>query len=680
MTDNAEIDEIRKLQNDINVHFYRYHVLDQPLISDYEYDTLIKRLRELEARHPEMVTAESPTQRIGALAADRFQKVTHPAPILSLANAFSNTDLMTWYDRILKLDSRVAQSGYVLEPKIDGLTVVLRYENGILVQGATRGDGEVGEDVTANVRTIKSIPLKIPVVEGTQKAPDLLVVRGEVFILRNDFVKLNQTLEENGEKTYQNPRNTAAGSLRQLDSGLTSTRPLTILIYAIVQSSDPMPATQWGLINYLRDLGFPVSNLIEKVDSFDEVLKITPRWIARRDAIPFEVDGVVIKLDNLRVADELGFVGKDPRGAIALKYPAREVTTILKDIGVNVGRTGVLTPYAIFEPVEVGGVTVTKATLHNFDFIADKDIRIQDRVLIKRAGDVIPYVIGPITEARTGVETPYQMPKLCPSCGQEVEHLAGEVAWYCVNAACPAQLVRNLEHFVSRGAMDIIGMGIKIVEQLAEKGLVKDVADLYHLKRDDLLVLEGYKDKKADNLIDGIQASKKQPLTRLIIGLGIRGVGEVAAADLANKFNDLSELSKASSLQLQQMEGFGPNTADAIVDWFSRPANQALIAKLKEVGVWPSASESTSPTKRWYLDGKTFVITGTLPTLSRDQAKELIEINGGKVTDSVSKKTDYLVVGENAGSKLDKAISLGVPQLDEEALRNLIAELEKSNG
>lgn len=680
MTESSEIDEIKKLQKDINLHFYRYHVLDQPLISDYEYDKLIKRLRELEARHPEMVTPDSPTQRIGALAADRFQKVAHPAPILSLANAFSNDDLSSWYERIVKLDPKVAQSGYVLEPKIDGLTVVLRYENGVLVQGATRGDGLIGEDVTANVRTIKSIPLKIPVDESANKAPDLLVVRGEVFILRDDFIKLNQTLEENGEKTYQNPRNTAAGSLRQLDPMLTSTRPLTILVYAIVQSSDPLPATQWELINTLRNLGFPVSNLIEKEDSFEEVLNITPRWIERRDVIPFEVDGVVIKLDNLRVAEDLGFVGKDPRGAIALKYPAREVTTILRDIGINVGRTGVLTPYAIFEPVEVGGVTVSKATLHNFDFIADKDIRIRDRVLIKRAGDVIPYVIGPIIDARTGVETPYQMPKTCPSCGQEVEHLSGEVAWYCVNSACPAQLVRNLEHFVSRGAMDIVGMGIKIVEQLAEKALIKDVADLYRLKREDLLGLEGYKDKKADNLIEGIQTSKKQPLARLIIGLGIRGVGEVAAADLAEKFNDLGELSQASAIKLQQMEGFGPNTADAIVDWFTRPANQALIVKLKELGVWPLASQSTGPTKRWYLDGKTFVITGTLPTLSRDQAKELIEINGGKVTDSVSKKTDYLVLGENAGSKLDKAISLGVPQLSEEALRKLIADLEQTNG
>ena len=451
MTDTSEKEEILRLQKEINFHNYRYQVLDQPLISDYEYDEMSKRLRELESRHPEMITPDSPTQRIGFAPLDRFVKVRHPAPILSLANAFNHQDLLAWYDRILKLDGKVASSGFVLEPKIDGLTVVLRYENGVLVQGATRGDGEIGEDITANVRTINSIPLKIPVVEGSMKAPNLLVVRGEVFILRDDFIKLNRQLEENGERTYQNPRNTAAGSLRQLDPALTRTRPLTILTYAIVQSSEPLPATQWQLLETLRKYGFPVSSYCERLDSIKQVLERTQSWVDRRDAIPFEVDGVVIKLDDLRVANELGFVGKDPRGAIALKYPAREVSTILKDIGVNVGRTGVLTPYAIFEPVEVGGVTVSKATLHNFDFIAEKDIRILDRVLIKRAGDVIPYVIGPIAEARTGNEKPYQMPKTCPSCGQEVEHLAGEVAWYCVNGACPAQLVRNLEHFVSRG-------------------------------------------------------------------------------------------------------------------------------------------------------------------------------------------------------------------------------------
>ena len=675
-----ELDEIVKLQKEINFHNYRYHVLDQPLISDYEYDMMIKRLRELEAAHPDMVTPESPTQRAGSAPLERFTKVTHPAPILSLANAFDHDDLSAWYDRILKLDTAVAKSGFVLEPKIDGLTVVLRYEKGVLVQGATRGDGEVGEDVTANVRTIKSIPLKIPVSDDNLTPPELLVVRGEVFILREDFIELNRQLEENGEKTYQNPRNTAAGSLRQLDPALTSSRPLTILTYAIIQSSETIPETQWQLLDLLKRYGFPVSNLSERVNNFKEVLAHTQEWIERRDAIPFEVDGVVIKLDDLRTAGELGFVGKDPRGAIALKYPAREVTTILKDIGVNVGRTGVLTPFAIFEPVEVGGVIVSRATLHNFDFIAEKDIRIKDRVLIKRAGDVIPYVIGPIIDARTGSEKTYQMPRVCPSCGQEVEHIQGEVAWYCVNGACPAQLVRNLEHFVSRGAMDITGLGYKIVEQLADSGLVKDVADLYRLTRQDLLTLEGFADKKADNLIEGIQNSKKQSLARLIIGLGIRGVGEVAAEDLAEKFSDLFALSKATSIQLQQMEGFGPNTADAIVDWFSKPGNQALIKKLFELEVWPVAEKGSGKVKQQYLNGKTFVITGTLPTLSREQAKDLIESNGGKTTDSVSKKTDYLVVGENAGSKLDKAISLGVPRIDEEGLRKMIAELEKSNG
>ncbi|KAF0111428.1 MAG: DNA ligase (NAD+) [Chloroflexi bacterium] len=680
MDENGDISEIKRLQTEINFHNYQYHVLNKPLISDYEYDMMLKKLHELEARHHHMITSGSPTQRAGAAPLERFVKVKHPAPILSLANAFNTADLSAWYERIVKLDPKVASSGYVLEPKIDGLTVVLRYEKGILVQGATRGDGEVGEDITTNIRTIKSVPLKIPVLHTGAEAPALLVVRGEVFIMREDFIKLNRTLEENGEKTYQNPRNTAAGSLRQLDPILTSARPLTFLTYAIVQSSDSMPATQWALLNYLKAFGFPVSDLCEPIDSFEQVLARTNAWVERRDAIPFEVDGLVIKLNDLRVADELGFVGKDPRGAIALKYPAREVTTILKDIGVNVGRTGVLTPYAIFEPVEVGGVTVKQATLHNFDFIAEKDIRILDRVLIKRAGDVIPYVIGPIIETRSGAEKPYAMPKVCPSCGQEVEHLAGEVAWYCVNLSCPAQLIRNLEHFVSRGAMDIVGMGIKIVEQLAESELVKDVADLFRLTKEDLLMQEGFAEKKADNLIDAIRAAKQQPLSRLIIGLGIRGVGEVAAADLADNFNDLAELSQTTTIRLQQIEGFGPNTADAIVDWFARPSNQALIYKLKSLGVWPSANQGSRSSKRWYLDGKVFVITGTLPTLSREEAKEFIEQNGGKVTDSVSKKTDYLVLGENAGLKLDKAVSLGVARLDENGLKELIARLEKNNG
>lgn len=668
--------EIKKLQQEINYHNYRYHVMDAPLISDYEYDMMIKKLRSLEGLHPELITPDSPTQRTGASPLDKFSKVSHPAPILSLANAFDQDDLIAWYERIKKLNAAVANSGFVLEPKIDGLTVVLRYENGILVQAATRGDGEVGEDVTQNVKTIKSVPLKIPVQAGKPQPPDLLVVRGEVFIMREDFIKLNKNLEENGEKTYQNPRNTAAGSLRQLDPTLTAVRPLTILTYAIVQSSGEMPGSQWDLIQLLKDYGFPVSDLCENVENFDQVLDHSNHWVEKRDAIPFEVDGVVIKLNDLRIAEELGFVGKDPRAAIALKYPAREVSTALNDIGINVGRTGVLTPFAILEPVEVGGVIVSRATLHNFDFIAEKDIRIKDRVMIKRAGDVIPYVIGPIVEARTGDEQTWQMPRTCPSCGQEVEHLAGEVAWYCVNAACPAQLVRNLEHFVSRSAMDITGMGIKIVEQLAQSGLVKDAADLYELRKEDLLTLEGFADKKAENLISGISESKDRGLARLIIGLGISGVGEVAAADLARKFGNLEELSKATAMQLQLIEGFGPNTAQAIIDWFARPSNKDLIEKLHQLNVWPEKEDRNENVGSNVLIGKVFVITGTLPTFSREQAKAVIEMYGGKVTDSVSKNTNFLLVGENAGSKLDKAISLGIAQISEDELKKMIGELE----
>ncbi|MEA5077517.1 MAG: NAD-dependent DNA ligase LigA [Anaerolineaceae bacterium] len=675
MVDDSIRSEYEALKKEINFHFYRYHVLDDTLISDYEYDALIKKLRGLEEKFPELATADSPLRRAGAKALDRFVKVKHPAPILSLANSFNGEDLRAWYERIVKLDDKVARSGFVLEPKIDGLTVVLHYENGLFVRGATRGDGEIGEDITENLRTVKAVPLRIPIGSAEVHVPARLVVRGEAFIFTKDFDELNRKLEEAGEKTYLNPRNTAAGSLRQLDPALTATRPLTLLTYAIVDSSEPAPSTQWGLLQYLKSLGFPVTDLAERVDSIDEVVSRIPAWTERRDKIPFEVDGVVIKLDDLALAAELGFVGKDPRGAIALKYAAREVTTLLKDIGVNVGRTGVLTPYAMFEPVEVGGVVVRQATLHNFDYIEEKDIRIGDRVLIKRAGDVIPYVIGPIVEARKGNERVFVPPAVCPSCGQPTEHLEGEVAWYCVNSACPSQLVRNVEHFVSRGAMEIVGLGIKIVEQIVEAGLVHDLADLYNITSEQFLQLDGFGDKKAENLIDAINTSRQQPLSRLINALGIRGVGEVMAVDLARHYHSLEELSQASEADLMLIEGVGPNIAEAIEDWFGRPANQAVLSKLKAAGVWPVVEEtSIRASEAQVLSGLVFVITGTLPTLSRDQAKELIEKYGGKVTDSVSKKTNYLVLGENAGSKLDKANELGVAKLSEEGLYQLLAD------
>ncbi len=672
MTETDERRELKTLQREINYHNYRYHVLDDPIISDYEYDMMLKRLHELEERYPDLITPDSPTQRSGAQALEKFQKIVHPAPILSLANAFSKDDLIAWYERISKLDTRVKNSGFVLEPKIDGLTVVLHYENGIFVRGATRGDGEVGEDITANLRTIRSIPLRIPVEDKVEKAPDRFVVRGEVFIFSKDFEVLNQQLEKLGEKTYQNPRNTAAGSLRQLDPTITRNRPLNLLTYAIVDSSIKVTSTQWGTLEILRQFGFPVSKYCERCQSFDEVLNRIDHWMEIRDQIPFEVDGVVIKLDNLDLAGELGYVGKDPRGAIALKYPAREVSTILKDIGVNVGRTGVLTPYAILEPVEIGGVIVKQATLHNFDFIKEKDIRIHDRVMIKRAGDVIPYVIGPIIEVRKGNEKPYLIPDKCPSCGQEVENVEGEVAYYCVNSSCPAQLVRNVEHFVSKEAMNIEGMGIKIVEQLVASGLVKDYADLYLLTKNQLLTLEGFAEKKAENLLYSINQSRNCSLARFINALGIRGVGEVASSDLARAFLSLDRLALASIDQLQMVEGIGPNIAISIKDWFERNSNQKLLEKFRKLSIWPVEERQQKRPEDLPLSGLIFVITGTLPTLSRDEAKAMIEKAGGKTTDNVSKNTNFLVLGENAGSKLEKARTLGIQTISEEKLLEMI--------
>lgn len=660
------------LKAQINYHNYRYHVMDAPVISDYEYDQLLNELREIEAEHSELITPDSPSQRVGSTPSDKFVKVQHPAPIMSLSNAFDENGLRAWYERIRRVDNRVEKAQYVVEPKIDGLTVVLHYQNGAFVMGATRGDGVIGEDITANLRTVRALPLRIPASHDGPKAPSSLVVRGEAFIRIKDFEELNKRLEQRGERLYQNPRNTAAGSLRQLDPGLTATRPITLLTYAIVAGSDGLPRTQWELLQYLGKMGFPVPKA-QLCNSLDEAIAAYTDLCDKRDNLPYEADGAVIKVNDLELASELGFVGKDPRGAIAFKFPAREVTTQLLDIGVNVGRTGVLTPYAILEPVEVGGVIVRQATLHNFDYIAEKDIRIGDRVALKRAGDVIPYVIGPILEERGGDEVVFVPPSVCPTCGQPVENLEDEVAWYCVNVSCPAQLIRNVEHFVSRGAMDIVGLGIKIVVQLIEAGLVRDVADLYKLQREDLLKLEGFAGKKADNLINAIQQSKDRPLYRLITALGIRGVGEVMAVDLSEHFDDLEALSQATFEELLNVEGVGQSIAQAILDWFARPANRQLLEKLRSLGVWPKAAKRATSSENAPLAGLTFVVTGTLAGFSRDGIKEFIQENGGKVTDSISKNTSYLVLGENPGSKLDKARSLNVPVINEEDLRKLIS-------
>jgi DNA ligase (NAD+) len=674
MDEQTQLQELEQLRREINFHNYRYNVLDDPVISDIEFDRLMVRLRQLEDEHPEWITPDSPTQRAGGAASEKFKKVQHPGPILSLANGFDLADIQAWFDRLVRLDERVEKTDFVVEPKIDGLTVVLHYRDGIFSLGATRGDGEVGEDITANLRTVQAVPLHIPIDPKGPKPPETIVVRGEAFMFIQDFEKLNERLEKAGEKTYQNPRNTAAGSLRQLDPNLTAARRLTLLTYQIVRANGSIPTSQWETVQYLKALGFPVTDLAEYCQDLPAVLKSCEAWQKRRDTLSFEADGAVIKINDLRLAADLGIVGKDPRGALALKFTAREVTTLLKDIGVNVGRTGKLAPYAILEPVEVGGVIVKQATLHNFDFIAGKDIRIGDRVLIKRAGDVIPYVIGPIVELRSGDEKIYETPRLCPVCRQPVERLPDEVDWYCVNVACPAQLMRNLEHFVSRGAMEIVGLGEKIVEQLVEAGLVKDFADLYSLQRDDLLNLEGFAEKKADNLLQAIEASRQIPLARVINALGIRGVGEVMAVDLSAHYHDLEELSRVTVDDLQTIEGVGPNIAQSIVDWFSRPANQNVLAKLKQAGVWPRAEIKPAANDAQVLAGLTFVVTGTLPNFSRDEVKGLIQRFGGKVTDSVSKKTSYLVAGDSPGSKLDKARELNVPVLNEPDLLKLVGK------
>jgi DNA ligase (NAD+) len=670
----ARVDE---LSHALAQHNYRYHVLSAPIVSDAEYDAVFRELQAIEAEHPELATANSPTRRVGGYISEKFVKVRHPGPILSLANAFSPDDVRAWFDRIRRLDDRVEAAEFVIEPKIDGLTVVLHYESGAFVRGATRGDGEVGEDITPNLRTVRPLPLHIPVTEAKLSPPARLVVRGEAVIFTRDFERMNAARVAEGKDRYVNPRNTASGALRQLDSSLTAARPISLLCYAVVEAAGVRFSTQWEVLNYLRQMGFPVASQVQKFANLDAVIAYLEAQSEVRDQLPFEADGLVIKLNDLRLAADLGVVGKDPRGAIAFKFPAREASTALLEIGVNVGRTGVLTPYAILEPVAVGGVTVRQATLHNFDFIKEKDIRLRDRVWIKRAGEVIPYVIGPIVEARTGVEKRYRLPKTCPSCGEPVERVEGEVAYYCVNSACPAQLTRLVEHFAA--VLDIVGFGEKLAVQAVAAGLVKDVADIFLQEQEKLLELPGFAEKKAQNLLESIHATRERlvsehQLARLIFALGIRSVGEVAANDLAAHFGSLDSLRAASVEQLQEIDGVGPSASQAVVDWFQLPRNQALLEKLKGLGAWPVSATRSARVTEGPFAGQTFVITGTLPNWSREEAKAFIEARGGKLTDNVSKKTSCLILGEAPGSKLAKAQGLGVPIVDEAALRKLGAE------
>jgi DNA ligase (NAD+) len=664
-----QLEQLRRL---ISYHNYRYYVLDDPEISDAEYDALMNQLRALEAEHPELITPDSPTQRVGATPLDKFHKVRHPRPMLSLANAFDEADVREWEQRIYRLVGE-RPIEWVVEPKIDGLAVALTYRDGQFILGATRGDGLEGEDVTQNLRTVKAIPLRIPVVPDG-KAPPLIEVRGEVYMPKDRFAELNRRQEEKGEKPFANPRNAAAGSLRQLDPRVTAQRPLSFLAYQIgyVEGAE-LPPTQWDSLEYLRRLGFPVTDEARLFSSLDEAVRCAQDWLAHRDRLNFAADGVVIKVNDVELQEELGYVSREPRWAIALKAPAEEAVTRVLDIRVNVGRTGTLNPYAALEPVAVGGVTVKHATLHNADYIREKDIRIGDTVLVTRAGEVIPQVVRSLPELRTGEEQPFHFPDRCPACNEPVVQPEGEVAIYCVNAACPAQLVRRVEHWVSRGAMDIEGFGTKIAELLVQKGLLKDVADIYILRADDLLALEGFAEKKVRNLLNAIEASKDRPLARLITALGIKFVGATVAELLAEHFDSLDELLAASPEQLEAIEGLGPHTAASIVAWGQREHNRRVVEKLRKAGVRLSkAEEPTAEAQARPLQGLTFVITGTLPTMSRQEATDWIKARGGRVVGSVSRRTDYLVVGENpGGAKFRKAQELNILQISEEELRKL---------
>ncbi len=665
-----------RLRQLLNYHAHRYYVLDAPEVSDEAYDSLFRELQQLEEQHPELITADSPTRRTGAAPSEGFVKVEHPAPMLSLNNVTSAEELEAWRERALRLLPAGVGLEYVVEPKIDGLTVVLHYVDGLFTLGATRGDGLIGEDITANLRTLRSLPLRIPVDPAVGPPPKRLVVRGEAYMSKAEFARFQAEQESAGGKRYVNPRNTAAGALRNLDPGVTASRPLDLWAYQVVAiEGGPVLATQWEALNYLIRLGFPVERSQNRLfTDYDELEQYCLHWGEGRDKLSYEADGLVIKVNDFALQERLGYVGKDPRWAVAYKYPSTEAVTRLLDIVVEVGRTGVLTPRAVLEPVYLGGVTVSSATLHNADYVAERDIRIGDTVVLKRAGEVIPQVLRALTELRTGQEQVWQMPERCPVCQAPVVRYPGEVAYYCENPACPAQLVRRVEFFVSRGAMDIAGFGARQAELFVKEGLIREVADIYDLPshRQRLLDMEGFGEKKVDNLLEAIAASRQQPATRLLTALGIHYVGSTVAELLLGRFRSFAALAAATAEELSQVEGIGPRIAGSVAEWFRQPANQILLSRLEAAGLQMALAEDRPAAGTRSLAGKTFVITGTLPTWSREQATDLIEENGGHVTGAVSAKTDYLLAGEKAGSKLDKARKLGVPILSEEELRRMV--------
>ena len=660
--------EIAELREKLRYHEYRYYVLDEPEISDAAYDRMMERLKKIETAHPELVTPDSPTVRVGGVPRDGFQTVRHARPMLSLDNAFSYDALREW-DRRVREGSGKEKIEYIAEHKFDGLSISLQYEDGVLVRAVTRGDGNTGEEVTPNAKTIRSIPLRVDA-SALKKAKlrTDFEVRGEVMMTRKAFEALNRQQERIGGKIFVNPRNSAAGAVRVLDPTITASRKLDFFAYYLLVDGNVPFAKHSESLAALKQLRFRASNDWKLCNGIQEVIAYCEIWDAKRDKLPYEIDGVVIKVNATAIQNELGYTAKAPRWAIAFKYPARQETTVVKDILVSVGRTGVLTPVAILEPVQVGGVTVSRSTLHNMDEIERLGVQIGDTVLIERAGEVIPHVLKVLKPGKN--RKPFHMPKHCPECGSAIHHVEGEVAYRCVNAACPAKRKESILHYAGRHAMDIDGLGEKIVDQFVDKGLVKDVADLYALKEEEVAELERMAEKSAQNLLEEIEASKKNSLARLIYALGIQFVGERTGQLLAEHFSSLEELAAAKEEELEQVPEVGPKVAASIVEFFSEPSNRQLIKKLANAGVRPTTERREVKSDK--LAGKTFVFTGTLVNRTREEAGAIVQQHGGKVSGAVSNKTNYVVVGTDPGSKYDKAKELGVTILDESEFEKVL--------
>ncbi len=664
MDKSTAAERIKELREEINLHNYYYHVLDSPRISDREFDLLMKELLDLEGLYPDLVALDSPSRRIGGEPVSAFAEVRHRVPMLSLENVFSLEELGDFYRRFQR-NLGLEKIELVGEPKIDGLAVSLYYEEGVFMRGATRGDGYTGEDITHNLATIWSLPLKL-------RQPLTLEVRGEVFMPKNEFLRLNNRREAEGLSLFANPRNAAAGSLRQLDPKIAAQRSLDLFVFSLVYIPGGKTLdTQWEALKHLKELGFKVNEHISLLREFQEVEDFIRDMDAKRQEFPYEMDGIVFKVNEFALQEKLGYTSRAPRWAVAFKFSSEEAVTTIKDIQVNVGRTGAITPVAFLEPVFLAGSLVKRASLHNEDIIREKDVRIGDRAVVHKAGDVIPEVVRVLPEKRSGEEIPYASPGSCPSCGKEVTRLPEEVALRCLNPACPAQVIERIIHFASRGGMDIAGLGESLAQQLYENGLVEDIGDLYYLTKDELVKLERMADKSAQNLLDGLEESKKNPLNKLLYGLGIRFVGEKAARMIASHFKNLYRIADASMEELLSLEEVGPKIASSIKEFFEQEETQKILKKLEKAGV-NFYEEPRGEQSKMLFKGRTFVLTGTLSNYTRQEARELIESEGGEVTSSVSRNTDYVLTGENPGSKLQRAQELGVEVISEEEFMDML--------